>query len=74
MTADPAFQKLTNLMGPTKANEVYSDTLRRIGVSSLATPTDRYRFAIELMKHGGVLEHVGRAIKIQAILLGAKES
>ena len=41
-----------------------------IGVRSLVTADDRYRFACELMNAGGVLEAVGRALKIQAILHG----
>jgi hypothetical protein len=70
---DPALKKLVNMMGAEKANVVAADILRRIGRETLETPDDRYAFAVELMKHGGMLEAIGRAIKIQAILMGAQE-
>jgi hypothetical protein len=71
---DPSFRKLVNVMGVERAESLVAETLRRIGRPALETPDDRYRFATELMRHGGVLEAIGRAIKIQAILLGAKET
>ncbi len=73
-TADPAFQKLVNVLGRERAQTVVNETMRAIGVSKLVTADDRYRFACELMKRGGVLEAVGRAVKIQAILHGAKDT
>jgi hypothetical protein len=72
--ADPSLRKLVNVMGAERASKLIAETLERIGRERLETPEDRYRFATELMRHGGVLEAIGRAIKIQAILLGAKES
>ena len=73
-TADPALRKLVNMMGPTKADALTEEILHRIGRQELVTPDDRYLFAVELMKRGGMLEAIGRAIKIQAILMGAKET
>jgi hypothetical protein len=70
--ADPALRKLVNVMGEAKAEELAGEILRSIGRTELATPDDRYLFAVELMKRGGMLEAIGRAIKIQAILMGAK--
>ena len=71
---DPALKKLVNMMGAEKAAVVTAEILRRIGRASLETPDDRYAFAVELMKRGGMLEAIGRAIKIQAILMGATET
>ncbi|UJR86053.1 hypothetical protein [Sandaracinus amylolyticus] len=72
--SDPALKKLVNVMGEARASVLIEETLRRIGRASLDSPEARYRFGVELMKHGGVLESIGRSIKIQAILLGAKET
>ena len=69
-----AAQKLINVLGEERAKKVIEETMKRSGLRSLETPDERYRFACELMTQGGVLEAVGRAMKIQAILHGAKES
>jgi hypothetical protein len=71
---DPALQKLFNMMGRDRAGPIIAETMRRAGLRSLDSPDDRYRFACELMQRGGVFEAMGRAIKIQAILHGAKET
>jgi hypothetical protein len=73
LPADPSVQKLVNVLGPDRAREVYVRTMESIGAQSLERPDDRFAFGCALMKFGGVLEAIGRAIKIQAILLGAKE-
>jgi hypothetical protein len=74
MPGDPALQKILNLLGPEKGQAVIDEVLRKIGCTTLSSPDDRYRFACELMTRGGVLEAVGRSIKIQAIFHGAKET
>jgi hypothetical protein len=70
---DPALVKLVNMMGRDRAQRVIADTMRRAGLTALGSADDRYRFACALMAQGGVHEAIGRAIKIQAILGGAKE-
>ena len=72
-TQDPAFKKLVTVLGPVRAESVVGETLKRLGLSRLTTPDDRFRFGCELIARGGVLEAIGRSIKIQAILHGAKE-
>ena len=69
---DPALVKLVNMMGAERAGEVIAETMSRAGLAALVTAEDRYRFACELMTRGGICEAIGRAIKIQAILHGAK--
>lgn len=69
-----AAQKLINVLGEERAKKVIAETMTRAGLRSLETPDERYRFACELMTQGGVLEAVGRAMKIQALLHGAKET
>lgn len=68
----PALQKLVNVFGQQRADAIIAEVKAKAGIVTLESPDDRYRFAIELMERGGVLEAIGRAIKIQAILHGAK--
>jgi hypothetical protein len=70
---DPSLTKLTNIMGPARAKVLVAETLRQAGLTAIETPDDRYRFACALMLNGGICEAIGRAIKIQAILHGARE-
>ena len=70
---DPAFQKLVTVLGPVRADAVVQETLARLQLTRLATADDRFRFGCELIARGGVLEAIGRSIKIQAILHGARE-
>ena len=69
---DPSLQKLVNVLGPAQAEVVITETMRRLGLTELRSPDDRFRFGAALIKKGGVLEAIGRAIKIQAILTGAR--
>ncbi len=69
---DVALTKLHNILGEEKAAELVRETLREIGIADLKSPNDRLRFAEALMLRGGVIEAIGRAIKIQALLHGAK--
>lgn len=69
---DVALSKLTNVLGEDKATELVRAILREIGIAELRTPDDRLKFAEALMARGGVIEAIGRAIKIQALLHGAK--
>lgn len=73
-TKDPSLCKLERIMGADRAQAIIRETLGRIGRTALETPDDRYQFGVELMRAGGVLEAIGRSIKIQAILLGATET
>ncbi len=74
MGAARSLEKLTNIMGAEKAADLIAETMRSAGVVRLDDPNDLFRFAEALMKHGGVIEAVGRAIKIQALLAGASLS
>ena len=70
---DPALAKVVNVMGPVRGATLIAETMRLAGLTAVKTPDDRFRFACALMKRGGICEAIGRAIKIQAILHGAKE-
>ena len=49
------------------------ETLRELGISAIHTADDRMRFGGALIKRGGLLEAIGRSIRVQAILHGARE-
>lgn len=73
MSGDAALQKLFNVLGEARGREVAKQVFQQMGTTNLSTPNDRLRFGNALIKRGGVLESVGRAIKIQAFLHGATE-
>lgn len=73
MQEDPVLKKLTSVLGPKEAPRFISTTCRDLGLESLSKPQDRMLFACSLIGRGGLLEAIGRAIKIQAILHGAHE-
>jgi hypothetical protein len=73
MTQNPVLQKLSNILGPTEAPKFINATCASLGLHGLDHPQDRMRFACALIERGGLLEAIGRAIKVQAILHGAKE-
>ncbi len=73
MMQNPVLQKLTNILGPAEAPKFISATCRSLGLPGLERPEDRMLFARALIERGGLFEAIGRAIKIQAILHGAKE-
>jgi hypothetical protein len=69
---DPAIGKVLSVMGRERGMAVVEEAMRQAQLEVMKTPDDRYAFACALMVRGGVFEAVGRAIKIQAILHGAK--
>ena len=70
---DPSLSKLVRLYGAERTETLVRETLREIGIAGLHSADDRLRFGGALIKKGGLLEVVGRAIRIQAILHGARE-
>jgi hypothetical protein len=70
---DRAFDKLENILGRESARELWTSELKLLGVADLNDPGDRLRFGDALVRHGGILEAIGRSIKVQAVLRGAVE-
>jgi hypothetical protein len=70
--AQKAADKVRALLGEERGNAAITDAMRTAGLSSLEAADERYRFGAELSKKGGLLEAVGRAIMVQAILQGAQ--
>jgi hypothetical protein len=73
ISTDASLNKLVRMLGPERASALVRDTLRELGLRDISSPDDRLRFGVHLMKKGGLLEAIGRAIKVQAILLGATD-
>jgi hypothetical protein len=73
IATDPSLDKLVRMLGPERAGVLVRDTLREPGLRDINSPDDRLRFGSQLIEKGGLLEAIGRAIRVQAILLGAKE-
>ena len=71
LTSSPR-DKLANALGPIRGGAVYEETMKTIDAEEPLEAEELYRFALALMSKKGLLEAVGRAIKIQAILMGAK--
>jgi hypothetical protein len=65
-------QKIVNVMGLDRGAQLYRETLAAIGLHDLVSPDDNARFGEELISRGGMLSSIGRSIKIQAILQGAR--
>ena len=66
-------QKLNNLLGAARAAELRTELLNELGLEVIESPDDRLRFGNALIARGGLLEAVGRSIKVQALLHGARE-
>lgn len=70
--AERAKDKLIKVLGQQRGETVISETMRSARLTSLDAPDERYTFGVELTKRGGLLEAIGRAIMVQALLQGAK--
>jgi len=68
---DPVYGKLIRILGPEKGRAVIAETLEALGLHELRTPNERFVFGHVLTTRGGLLESIGRAIKIQSLLQGA---
>ncbi len=69
-----AHTRLSRALGNDRGHELFRSTASTLGLTELHTPNDLLRFAQQLMTHGGLIESVGRSLKITAILHGANEA
>lgn len=70
--AERAKDKIRNILGAARADAIIAETMRSARLASLESPDERYVFGEALTKKGGLLEAIGRAIMVQALLQGAK--
>jgi len=69
-----AVEKIRNIMGPTQGTELIAETLRSLNLTQVSTVDDLLRFGHALLPHGGMIEALGRSIKVHAVLCGAKDT
>jgi len=70
---ESAFIRLTKALGRDRGLRYGQDALNELGISELLTAQDLLGFANHLIRHGGIIEAVGRALKVSALLRGASE-
>lgn len=66
-----AIQRLTKALGRERGARCGEEALATLGLRELRGAQDLLHFANELIRQGGVVEAVGRALKVSAILRGA---
>ena len=67
-----ATAQLGSVLGDSEAKVLLAECLTENGLSEVETPQELMRVAQSLIKRGGYLEVVGRALKVQALLAGAR--
>lgn len=72
--ADQALERLAKVVGQEKAAAIRAQALSAIGLEALVSPQDVLHFADALIPQGGIVEAIGRAMKVQALLRGAIEA
>ena len=65
--------RLVKALGDRRAGEVFRDACGRFGDRLIETPQDMLDFAEVLVRLGGLIQAVGRSLKVQALLRGAVE-
>jgi hypothetical protein len=65
------YERLSNALGPRRAGEVARAALGLLDERMIDEPNDLLALAEVLVKYGGLVEAVGRSLKVQAILRGA---
>lgn len=71
--AEQALERLAKVIGQEKTAALRKEALAATGIGALNTPQDVLVFASYLVRRGGVVEAIGHAMKVQAILRGAVE-
>lgn len=71
--APTVFERLSKALGPKRAGEVMNEAISRLNGISVETPQDMLDVAEILVKAGGLVQAVGRSLKVQALLRGAIE-
>ena len=77
MSEDPTMtagviERLMKAVGRSAGERHAREALANIGLREIRTPDELLAFANYLLKQGGVVESVGRALKVTAILRGAR--
>lgn len=71
--APVVYERLSKALGAKRAGEVMVDAMTRLDRNELETPQDMLDLAEILVRAGGLVQAVGRSLKVQALLRGAVE-
>lgn len=72
--SEQSLERLSKVIGRERTEALRKEALQALGLKALTTPQEVLDFSSYLMRHGGVIEAIGRAMKVQALLRGAVES
>jgi hypothetical protein len=72
MAVKRALTQLTKILGEERATLTVKECLAEATLHEVKTPQELLQFAQALSKRGGFIEVVGRSLKIQALLAGAR--
>jgi hypothetical protein len=68
-----AVTRLRRALGPGLAERCAENALAKLGLSELQSPADLLQFANYLLQQNGAAYMVGSALKVTALLRGARE-
>jgi hypothetical protein len=71
--APTVYERLVKALGPRRAGEVFHEARSQFGDRFIETPQDMLDFSMILLRAGGLVQAVGRSLKVQALLRGAVE-
>ena len=71
---ESAFARVTKALGHERAMRYGQDALLHLGIKQLMSAQDLLGFANYLILQGGIVESVGRALKVSALLRGAVDT
>lgn len=66
-----ALEKLSNVVGSARAEEVFARTLRDLNLDQLRSADDLYSFAQQVRKLEGFVGAVGALLSVHAVIQGA---
>lgn len=69
-----AKQQLTRVLGSDQAQLILTKAYKMSGVKAVTTAAELLSFADALVAQGGFIEVVGRGLKVEALLRGARTS
>ena len=68
---ESAFARVIKALGRDRGMRYGQEALNHLGIEQLRSAQDLLGFSNYLIQHGGIVEAVGRALKVSAILRGA---
>ena len=69
-----AKQQLARVLGPERAQDVVAKAYRVSGLKLVSSAAELLVFADAMVAEGGFIEVVGRGLKVEALLRGARAS